>query len=106
MGKVDPKIITLLEKFKTRIKGRYSVARLILFGSYARGNPMPNSDIDLVVVVKNKDADLVSKLMHEWHTEQDINYPVDFVDYTEKEFNKLAKRITLANVVSKEGIEI
>ncbi len=31
----------------------YKLTRLVLFGSYAYGNPTEESDLDLLVVVKN-----------------------------------------------------
>ena len=34
-----------------RIGARYHPDRIILFGSYARGNPTPDSDVDLLVVL-------------------------------------------------------
>jgi len=35
-----------------------------------------------------------------------INYPVDFICYTEEEFNKLKNKISIVSVAIKEGIEI
>lgn len=37
---------------------------------------------------------------------QNINYPVDFIDYTDSEFNRLAKGITLVKQILETGIEI
>jgi len=34
-----------------RIAQRFHPERIILFGSYARGNPAPDSDVDLLVVL-------------------------------------------------------
>ena len=33
-------------------KKQYPVTRMILYGSFARGNPHPDSDIDLAVIMK------------------------------------------------------
>ncbi len=38
-----------LEKELPYLRERYGVARLALFGSYARGKPRPASDVDLLV---------------------------------------------------------
>ena len=40
---IDQVVKQIVEKFKPR--------KIILFGSYARGNPRPESDVDLLVVM-------------------------------------------------------
>ncbi len=37
-----------------KIAGLPGVEKVILFGSYARGNPTPDSDVDLLVVWKTR----------------------------------------------------
>lgn len=36
------------------LKQEQNIAQIILFGSYATGNPHPGSDIDLVILLKDK----------------------------------------------------
>jgi uncharacterized protein len=36
------------------LKQEQNIAQIILFGSYATGNPHPDSDIDLVILLKDK----------------------------------------------------
>ena len=38
-----------------QIVQRFSPRQIILFGSYARGNPRPESDVDLLVVLRTTD---------------------------------------------------
>jgi predicted nucleotidyltransferase len=40
--------------FTKQIAEEYSPQRIILFGSYARGNPGPDSDVDLLVILPGK----------------------------------------------------
>jgi uncharacterized protein len=42
---------TLIEKLCERIAHEFRPEKIVLFGSYAYGNPTPDSDIDLVVVM-------------------------------------------------------
>ena len=42
---------TILEQFKSRLRERLRVHKLILFGSRARGDADPESDLDVVVVL-------------------------------------------------------
>lgn len=42
---------TLLQEITRRIRATTTPERIILFGSYARGEPDPDSDLDLLVIV-------------------------------------------------------
>ncbi|MGE5294561.1 MAG: nucleotidyltransferase domain-containing protein [Solirubrobacterales bacterium] len=50
---MDPKISRLLERVKAFLHERYgeSIKRVILYGSYARGEATKDSDVDVLVVV-------------------------------------------------------
>ncbi len=43
-----------IEDFSFRIAKEFEPHRIILFGSYANGNPTPDSDVDLLVVMPFK----------------------------------------------------
>ncbi|MFB6226094.1 MAG: nucleotidyltransferase domain-containing protein [Candidatus Paceibacteria bacterium] len=40
----------VLDRIVKKIKTEYSPDQIILFGSYARGNPDPDSDLDLLII--------------------------------------------------------
>ncbi|MDM8564140.1 nucleotidyltransferase family protein [Candidatus Halobeggiatoa sp. HSG11] len=42
-------IITTLRKHKTQLQNRYGILQLAVFGSCARGEQRPDSDIDILV---------------------------------------------------------
>lgn len=42
------------QEITDRIKANYKIKELILFGSYAYGNPDEDSDVDLVVILEEK----------------------------------------------------
>lgn len=42
--------IKRIEDFAQRLGEEFSPQRIILFGSYAYGNPTPDSDVDLLVI--------------------------------------------------------
>ncbi len=44
-------ILSALAKDKPELEGRYKVRKLALFGSYARGGQLPDSDVDILVEV-------------------------------------------------------
>lgn len=55
----DVKISEIVEK----LKKKYNPLKVILFGSYAHGNPTDDSDIDLFIL-KNTDESRVDRFVH------------------------------------------
>ena len=48
-GKTKDDILGLLVQNKAELMSRFKVSRLALFGSYARGDQKPDSDVDILV---------------------------------------------------------
>ena len=75
-----------LREIVKRIVESYNLEKLILFGSYARGSPTENSDLDLLVVVKHSDLPRYKRAWeirkHLWGI---IDIPKDIIVYTEDE---------------------
>ena len=63
-SKQHPYLAEILEKFKQQIKDIYQeqLVKLILFGSQAKQQAKPDSDIDILVVLKDK---LISDEQHQ-----------------------------------------
>ncbi|HLF73346.1 MAG TPA: nucleotidyltransferase domain-containing protein [Anaerolineales bacterium] len=79
-----PPVSKTLPQAIRRIVSELKPERIILFGSYAYGNPTPDSDVDLLVVIetngKNKEIyRAVSKLLYP------REFPVDIIIKTPKE---------------------
>jgi len=49
----DPQIEERLEDVRKRIVEEFDPHRIILFGSYAYGQPTPDSDVDLLIVMES-----------------------------------------------------
>jgi hypothetical protein len=103
MGRKE--IIKLVKEFMLQVK-EIDLQKIILFGSQATGKANKESDIDLIIVAKgfeNMDFfERVKKMYQHWN----LDYPVDFLCYTPKEFAKKKKRINIVSEAIKEGIEI
>lgn len=108
MGEASPKVIKIVKDFKEKAEKKYGIGKVILFGSYATGKTREGSDIDLLVVANRfrSRADFMSRLFREWHIVQKKRNPVDFICFTEKEFNKLSKQITIVKQALEEGVRI
>lgn len=87
---------------KETIHNNANVVRLGYFGSYARGNSGPGSDLDVVIVVKNSDKPF-ERRGAEWDLII-IPVPVDVLVYTSREWRNLEERSCMAHILKNETI--
>jgi predicted nucleotidyltransferase len=80
---IDQVVEQIVEKFKPQ--------KIILFGSYARGNPRPESDVDLLVVTKSSEK--ASKSL-DIRRHLDVMFGLDLVVYTSK---RLKERVDMGD---------
>jgi predicted nucleotidyltransferase len=85
-----PPVSETLPKAIERIVSELDPEKMILFGSYAYGNPTPDSDVDLLVIMetngRNKETyRAVSKLLYP------REFPVDMIVKTPKEVEDALK---------------
>jgi len=102
MDKKTTQIIKGLKKFK---KDNH-IEKLIFFGSRTTNKYSKYSDVDLIVISskfeKLKSYKRAPILRLKW----DLEYSVDLLCYTPKEFEKKKKNPTIVMEAVKEGIEI
>ena len=78
--------INELERIKQQIIEHYSPIKIILFGSLAKKQIKPTSDIDICIIANTSDKiSFVNKL----YAEIDTKFPIDIILYTEKEWEML-----------------
>ena len=95
--------LQLLDYITTTIVNRFHPERIVLFGSHARGEARPDSDIDLFVEMESRAtpperAIAISEAfgLRKW--------ALDLVVYTPEEVQRLKNvRGTLLSVIEKEG---
>ena len=79
-----------IRSITTQIIEKYRPDKIILFGSAARGEITPDSDVDFLIIKKETPlygADRIRELSKVI----DRNIPVDFLIYRPEEFNKRMK---------------
>ncbi len=76
---------TLLERMVQRIVKRFRPDKIILFGSHARGEAGPDSDVDLLVVMA-VDGSVVEKCLDIRGALHDIPVPLDIVVTSPEDF--------------------
>ncbi len=77
----------IIQEIKNRIVKGVHPEKMILFGSYAYGNPTKDSDLDLLIILPTEEP------MHRRETRirkllRDINIPKDIIVYTPQEVEK------------------
>ena len=80
-------ILSLLVQNKAELKYRFKVRRLALFGSYARGDQKPDSDVDILVDI-DPSVGLEFVTLAE-QIEQLLGLPVELVSLRAIKPNKL-----------------
>ncbi len=70
-----------------RIVDRFHPAKIILFGSYARGAAGPDSDVDLLVVMDVRDSKRQQAVEIDLAL-SDRTFPLDLIVVTPEEFEK------------------
>lgn len=80
-----------LKKYKNDFEKQYGVTKIGIFGSVARGEAKPDSDVDIVVEMEKPD---LFYMVHIKETlENEFQRPVDIVHYRNKMNNFLKERI-------------
>jgi predicted nucleotidyltransferase len=79
--------ITEIEDAVQRIVNRFRPAKIILFGSYARGSAGPDSDVDLLVVMKVEGSKRRQAVEIDLAL-ADRRFPLDLIVVTPEEFEK------------------
>ncbi|TKJ21591.1 MAG: DNA polymerase subunit beta [Promethearchaeota archaeon Loki_b32] len=102
-------IIKILKEFKVRLQNLYGdkFSSLILYGSYARGEFIEDSDIDLAIILKGeispfKEIDRMSEITYDLVLKYDILISIHPVS---EERYLLMKTPFLMNI-REEGIQI
>ncbi len=105
MGKKES-LIKELHSFKSRINKDFDIKKIILFGSMATGKARKDSDVDLIIVsnkFKNINSIKRASMMYNYWT---LRMPVDFLCYTEKEFEERKKGVTIVREAILNGVEV
>lgn len=104
MGK--EKNIEMLREFKERLSEKIEIEKMIFFGSRVSGKTHRWSDFDLLIVSPKFERKKFRYRPLGFHRYWNLNYPVDFLCYTPREFNKLKKQVTLVREAVEKGVEI
>ena len=97
----------ILERFRTLLQNRLQVYKLILFGSRARGDADPQSDLDVVVVLNDSIDAPAREYVSECAWEAGFEHGIVMVPmvYTQSEWEHGPERQSLfVQAVEAEGV--
>jgi uncharacterized protein len=92
---------------KDIIKNSFNVEKIILFGSYAKGNNTENSDIDICVITndKNRKLDISRQIRRSIYPY--ISKSVDLLIYNSAEFYDRAENLkSIEREIMNKGINL
>ncbi|MBI2666823.1 nucleotidyltransferase domain-containing protein [Candidatus Woesearchaeota archaeon] len=95
-----------LKEFKLALAKEVPIDKMILFGSRAKGKSHRWSDFDVLVISKWFENKKFRYRGIGFRKLWQLDYPVDFLCYTPKEFHKLKKEPSLVSQAVREGITI
>ena len=84
---IEPVVQKKIEEMVRRIVERFHPDQIILFGSYARGEAGPNSDVDLLIVMPVSGSKRVAQLQVRLAL-HDIRLPKDVIVVTPDQFER------------------
>ena len=107
---LHPEEQTWLDEYRKALMDRQpgAVARMLVYGSKARGNAREDSDVDVLLIVKNEAADLKRVLRRIGYRLSATSYAVpSILAYTEEEWEQ-RKSIgsTFSETVEREAVRV
>lgn len=102
---VDP----VVYRFAELLREKHGATRVLLFGSYARGNAYYDSDYDFIIVSPQfENVHRLYRGIGFWDVwlEAGGRAPTDFICLTPEEFGRASQSITLIQAVLPEAIDL
>ncbi len=105
---MDSNINEKIGLLRDKLKKKFAIKQIFLFGSYAYGVPDNESDIDLCVIAdldNKRKIDFIREIRRELIDL--ISNPLDILVYSEKEFNERANlTATLERKIQISGMKL
>lgn len=99
MGKSE--VIKKVQQYRLLLQEHFSIDKMYLFGSYAKGTNNEDSDIDVAIVVNHLEADYFSTRPLLWKLRRQIDHRIEPI-IIEKDLDKAG----FLEEIQKYGIEI
>lgn len=100
MAMREDQVDGIIKGFIARLEQEIPVLEVILFGSYARGNPQEHSDIDLAIIsdwFEGKPA--IENLTFLARIASRYSTLIEALPFTQKEYQRIDQRSLLSSIV-------
>jgi len=98
---------SIFETVKLKLKEAYNPLSIYIFGSYAWGTPTKDSDLDLVIIVKNSNQKPYKRAIKGIRALRGLGIAKDILVYTKEEFEIISSDISsLLYKVKKEWVKL
>ena len=89
------------------ITSNTKIEDIFLFGSWAYGNPKPDSDLDIYLVIPDSDIDICDLNAEiRFALYKKLSFPLDLVIAKKSVFERRSKALTLESTIAKQGVRI
>lgn len=97
---------TILNQFAHQVRQRFPDAQIWAFGSRARGDAQPDSDLDICVVLETLDRSVKKAISHiAWEIGFDNDLLITTVKYSRHQFEQgPCKSSPLVQTIQREGV--
>ena len=107
--KLSSNLQAALEAVRDRLTAQFEIDRVVVFGSAAWGRPDEESDVDVLIVLKDKldleTEDRISRVIFEINLEHDTNLSELIVDRHTWDYG-LASAMPIHEAIEKRGIPV
>lgn len=104
-GRYPTEVEAAISQVTQRLRDGLHPCRIYLFGSYARRDYGPDSDLDFLVVVPFSSEPRLRRAQQAYRLLHGIGVPKDVLVLSEEEWTRERRSgVSLANVVEQEGI--
>ena len=101
---LSPEVQAALDIAVERLVAEFKPEQIWLFGSYAWGEPTPDSDLDFLVVVPESEAHPLDRMQRAHRCLRGVRTPIDVLVPTKEEFSRVRDvRPSLTYKIVREG---
>ena len=102
-NEIQKELATVIQAIASNTK----IESIFLFGSWAYGEPKPDSDLDIYLVIPDNDVDICDLNAEiRFALYKKLPFPLDLVIAKKSVFDRRSKSLTLESIIAKQGVRI
>ncbi|MDN5331761.1 MAG: hypothetical protein PWP45_986 [Tepidanaerobacteraceae bacterium] len=106
MVKTKDEIMKIIGDYIDKLRKHIKINRVILFGSYAKGEALKSSDVDLAIVSEDFGKMSFFERLELLYKCWNYDIGADLLGYTPEELEEMANKISFVSEILKTGIDV